>query len=498
MEQAIGAAGTKARTVLEPVGDHLVAFGLEWRRLTGLNRKGRSMTPQQETAQYAAEIQGGARLGIRVRRSSGPTVVGLLPNAAMPGEAAGNRGKRQRAGRRKASRIFAGAEVFAASIKEANAALVVVLGQGGYAFIGIRDRLPAVGFDVVGGAAEVLGVARDFIRRVKETGVSFYFVGEPGPEFDTALFHPNSSLPDLFAPANLAAHGPAALVQLRKGGLVVPLSILVVAVAVGSYVYDDYKVQEAKKAQIRSRQAAQGAANREVDPAAVYEQSVLALVGNVPPASVAAVGFMASVGPLPGAAMPGWDFARADCANQACTVTWRRSSEKDRATNEALSQARGQPLIFLPDLMSANETLVVQGDSSAIVDIGALPAPQDFLRRAGSRFQVMKRAGLAVTLVTGNDGKGGMTIVGTWPGGNPPPAGAKLVRSGTWEISGDYGLRIALQELPANMVLTSMLVEKPQAPLADVRGGHGGQPQVPVVLTTPSVKFTAKGIFYVR
>ncbi len=462
-------------------GNYLVAFGLEWRRLTGLNRKGRSMKEGQEVAQYAGEIQGGASLGVRVRRRA--TVVGLLPNDAI-GQAA-----RKQATSRKAPKIYAAAEVFGATITEANAALVVVLGPNRYAFIGIRDHLPAVGFDMVGDTSQVLKTAGEFIGRVKQTGVSFYFVGEPGPDFDLSLFHPNSSLPDLFSGSSIAKTD-AALGPLRQVSLVVPLSVLIVAIGVGGYFYDDYKATEAREARLQAARAAAAAqATKAVpDPKLAYAESVRAVIGNAVPAAASAEALLRAVGPLPDTATPDsrdWKFSKADCANLACTVTWTRDNDKAKTTNEAIVAARGD-VRFLTDLKSAQEVLKIEPPSSAVVDIDSLPATQEFLIRTGSRFQVMKRAGLTVTLSA--DGGNSLPIVGTVPNGAPMD-GISLVRIGTWEISGDYALRSALLELPANVTLTSLLVETTTA--AKEMGRPGAPSQYPI-------KFTAKGNFYVR
>lgn len=468
--------------LLVPVGKHLVAFGLEWRRLRGVNRKNRAMNANQETAQYAKEIKGGAQLGLRLRRRGvNAPVVGLLPNNDLPVPAGKRKGK--------PPKIYAAAELFATTVKEANAALVVVLDESQrlYAFIGVLDHLPATNFDLVGDPATVLAQARAFIRRVKETGVSFYFVGEPGPDFDTSLFDPNVSLPELFTEPTLVAHPEAVLATFRHISLVIPLATLIVALVIGGYMYDDFKAKEAQEERLRASRAAAAAAGAAVqDPVLLYTQSVLSAIGSIPPAATSAEALFRNIGPLPESATPGWEFSTAECAsNLACTVTWRRA-EKSRATNQALSDARGSSLHFLTDLVSAQETVLATPADSALVDITVLPASQDFLIATGSRFQIMKRAGLVVSLGGGGDGKGGMKVVGSWPEGSSPASG-QLVRIGTWDISGDYAMRSALLELPGSMVLTSLLIEK--MPTGAVTGPGADQARI---------KFTAKGNFYVR
>lgn len=414
-----------------------LVFGLEWRSLTGLDVNDQSIKKNKEIRQYAKALKAQRCIEVGIDPSS---VAGFMPGKPP-----------------KKAKLYSAAAFVAANVKEQNALLFYAFATPNkYALIGIRDKKPLAGFDLVGTQAEVIDAGKRFIQRAGQAGVQVYFDGEFGEHFQIREFHPNSQWHPFenYAVEEALLKPPPS--EAKKIVVLFAGLTFVGAAYVGGSEYLEH-------------QRMLDQASRKQDPMMLYRQSLDALLVSEfqNPAAVDASRYQVAVGNLPTKLQPetSWRLQSLVCTSGTCFVTWERIN----GTNQGLSlQRNAKALVFSDDLKTSSEQIEVKQIEADKPEPESFPAFQDFKLLTGSVLQTFLRVGINVSLSA-------PALAGVWPNGNPPP-GVSVVKRGTWSISGPVQFHDALMDLPANMSLSNYTV----------------------AFNDMKATFTAEGYYYVR
>jgi len=392
-------------------GSRNLAFGLEWRGLSGFEGE------DKEIALLAKEVNATRQVVVH-----GKSVICGFHSGQM----------------QRGMQAYSAAVLFQESVKAVDALLLQKVDGAPYVLIAIRDGVPAPGMDLVGSKAALVEKARDYIQNAGERGIIVY--GDSDDIFpDTQSF-------DIEA-VSLPETSKSLLVKPKKSMGIISLSAIAVAIVVAYMVYDNYEAgQEAKH---RPKQ---------VDPAVAYGQSLENALSQVGlPARITASVYHRAVGGVP-AVHEGWILKKIDCAKN-CVVTLGR----DGGTNRSFLLGGVDPskVEFSGDGMSIMQTLYLKFPPGRI-DKKRFPMDRDFLLNTGSAFQQMSMAGITSNLGT-------ISPFGVTPGGSMPK-GFKAVYRGTWTLSGPYGLMDdAFKRLDGNMTLEGLTITQSGGDILGVR-----------------------------
>lgn len=402
-------------TLLEADGKKLVA-GLTWRRVSDLSQA------EAEIDTYAREAN--AKRYVRLTAGDAGLATGFLADATVPAGA------------------LSIAALFTLTAGLPQAALLLMDTPKGSILVGVRDGLPASGFDAFGDRASMMELASEFITLSSSAGITIYS--------NTQAF-PNS-IPIDFSELLHANAKTARIVTYNRNSkyMVMLLALLVViSAAAGGYWW--YLLEQ---------EAAAKRAARQRDPNVRYEAAVpaaLASVGMRPAAFATQI--LPAIGQMPERAA-GWRMVSADCAASACTSSWEIESGTFQSFRDAFPQAAIQYEVSGTTLKVKNAFSV---DAPAI-DRGALRPIDDFMLATVSRFQLWRHAGWQFRL--------------TEPKvfGLPPGVAAESILNpvlyGGWEAIGDFWMLDAFKEMPDAMTLEQMVVRNDAGKITFIAKGN--------------------------
>lgn len=408
------------------VGKRSYAFGLIWSFLPGVDSTRseiKSLAEDHDAIEY-----------VTLQTHDKRHLVGLLEKDFTNEKGASKTG------------ALAAASVLASLYKETieNAIFGMLLPNGMVGVIGFRDGLPLVGFDRVVALDEVESVVSEYLRVLKDQAQTAVFYGheEAFPGRDAAP----CGL-DLLTQAEKTKVSGSRLARVKKPvALVLSLMILLAGGGYGFHAFDEYQKEQARKASIAV-----------IDPNKLYEQSLSAVLSAAGyPVVEVAWQMIDTFSRLP-LSHQGWRLVEMVCEQPgSCVLSW---SNDDGGTYESFSSLAlpGVTIThteFLEGLNAIKTTVDFPVTGKQGINLQFIPKDSDYLTSFGTRAQRLKDVSVPVTLQKGQ-------VVGL----PPTPAGQqpitetvlkKVIKDGSWTMTGDWIFNEALRNMPLNMTLTKL------------------------------------------
>ena len=381
-----------------------VVSGLEWRTLTGLG------SAAKEIRENATDI--GASYFVRTQSATG-TTVGFLPDERRP-----DLPKKARS----LAALLAGVPGVSPDC------VLVVQDQDVALMVGLREGMPAPGFDGYGPVDEVLRAAQEFIR-VSPTAVKVYGNCEtlqPDP----------LSLEEVVAKSTAAKSARIRAMPRPWVAVAIVAGVLIAAGVVGKYAHE-FQAAQKKLDDIRKAY---------VNIDAVYDASVKERFRAMTPAIPAVAQLTQMLGAAP-VSSGGWALSEIVCQKDGCSYVWK--------------SVFGTNNTFTPPAGALNVTYANKGDVIvyqkahpkpllAGLDASRSPTQEQVLRDISGNLQEFKEFSVDQELTTAT------TTFGEPPG--LPRHPTHPYKEGTFSLKGPWYALDAVQQLPETAALETLRI----------------------------------------
>jgi hypothetical protein len=430
-------------TAFLPIGDHIVAFGLEWQPVVAAVRPGKAVRDRAKASKAKLVALATPAQGTQTLPTAG--LVTLKKGEKIPSP-------------KKGGKLISAAVAFIGTLGEKDRrnpyVYLAVLPDDRVAAVCIRDSVPEL--DVVGDGEEVFARVASWVG--SDTGTTInYGIGFPSVD---GRVHPDFSLESDI----LASHFPSeALASITFDPVmeVVPVGRIDTLFAVHQGVKQTASSGQYVVLAIALSVIGAGGyfawpvifpppPPKQIDPAVAYRKSVNDLLATRSKAPAAALvsHLYRNVNQIP-LVRGGWALTKVECVPTECKLFWRRGSGDFVQLSKSSSGDPAQLAFTMDKLNEAVETVPI-GELSGFKPLDPAVAPKfaESTKALGTLFQMFADAGVSSVSVKDP------TPLGT-PNGLPKTH-PSIVMGGDWAMQGDIAFVDALGMLPEQFGLNKI------------------------------------------